>query len=449
MRFFELSEKKINFYIFLLAFTFAITCMFVAREIIIPNMDWNGIDGHLAGDPQLYHKAAALKAEDMKRNGLLKFELRPDSSGPAGVTSLMYLFFDSVVGVVILNALLHALSVLICYLILSNWFLPKYSLIGAMPLLFSPYFMVWFSQINKDSYAIAGALLVIYGSLELIKKATLDSNKHNYLSGVVIISSGAFLTSLVRPYINQIHFVSLLVIFLTPLIFRRVKKWKTFLLSVLLVLFVVRVQSTGATSDQTIDSFKEFIQTPALKANETIVDKCFAKVSSENWRNDFSVGYINEKIKGIVGQRCNIFRLLYTQTNPNTLFSIVDYDILPGSTSEAFAYLPRAVSLGVFAPWPNMWSYIFTKRFSIFYMIAPVEALVLYLGLCFLFYWVFKTKQFLILGPVFMSFSVMGIYGLSTPFVGVLYRYRYSWWMLLIGLGIGAILTVLQKRKIE
>ncbi|MES2803333.1 MAG: hypothetical protein V4654_12635 [Bdellovibrionota bacterium] len=457
---FDWPSKKVNFCIFLFAFTFAIACMLTAREIIIPRMNWNGVDGHLAGDPQLYHKVANQKAEEMRRDGLSAFELRPDSSGPAGIASLVYLFFDSVYGVVVVNAMLHALSVLLCYLILSNWFSPKFSLLGAIPLFLSPYQMIWFSQINKDSYAVTSALLVIYGALELIKKATQNLDKSNYVLGVVTICSGSVLAGLVRPYLNQINFVVLLLVFLTPLFLRKIKNWKIYLPVIFLVLFVIKVQSTGATSDKTIDSFKNFVWSPeitqSLTQSETqssekslsVVDKCYISVSVGTWQNDFFVGYVNDKIRGLIGQRCNMFTYLYSQKDvPNTIDSIVDYDILPSSTTQAFAYFPRAASYGIFAPWPSDWLFIFKKRFSFIYMIAPVEAFCLYLGLLFLLYWIYTEKQFLAIVPIFISFSVMGIYGLSTPFLGSLYRFRYAWWMLLIGLGIGALLTVLQKKK--
>lgn len=447
------SAKKINLYIFLFAFTFAIVCMFTAREIIIPRMNWNGIDGHLAGDPQLYHKVATKKAEEMRQKGLSVFELRPGSSGPAGIASLMYLFFNSVYAVVILNALLHALSVLLCYLILSNWFSPKISLIGAIPMFLSPYQMIWFSQINKDSYAVTSALLIIYGVVRIIKKATQNFNKSNYAFGTVAICSGSVLAGLVRPYMNQINFVVLLLVFLTPLVLRKVKSWKIYLPVVVLVLFVIKMQSTGATSDQTIDSFKDFVLTPEMTETQkpvkilNVVDKCLISLSNNNWKNDFLPNYVNDKIKGLLGQRCSIFTILYNQTDLNTLDSIVDDHILPGSTSEAFAYFPRAFSLGIFAPWPNKWLHVFEKRFSFFYLIAPIEAFFLYLGLLFLLYWIYVEKQFLAIVPVFISFSVMAIYGISIPFLGALYRYRYAWWMLLLGLGISAFLTVLQKKK--
>lgn len=452
------SAKKINLYIFLFAFTFAIVCMFTAREIIIPRMNWNGIDGHLAGDPQLYHNLAKEMAADMKKNGMSAFVLRPWGSGAAGIASLVYLVSDSVYGIVVINALLHALSVLVCYLILSNWFSRRISLLGSIPLLLSPYNMIWFSQINKDSYAVTSALLIIFGAVKLIKSTNHKFDKSGFAWSILAVLLGSVLASVVRPYVNQINLVVLLLVFLTPLVLGKIKNWKIYLPAVLLLLGAMKIQSKGATSDQTIDNFKTFVWTPdKAKAQSqaegsekglSVVDKCYISVSDGTWKNDFIVQFVNDKVRGLVGQRCNIFTFLYSEKNLNTLDSIVDYDILPNSTMQAFAYFPRAASYGIFAPWPSNWFFIFKKRFSFIYVIAPIEAFFIYLGLLFLFYWAYVEKQFLVLVPIFISFSVMGIYGLSTPFLGALYRYRYPWWMLLLGLGIGAILTLKKKKDV-
>lgn len=435
--------------VYLAAFLFAFIAMTVARELVIPRMNWNAVAGHLAGDPQLYHKAAEWQKQNMEKMGIRVFQLRPDSSGPAGIASLSYYFFDSIYGVVFLNALLHATSVLLMFLLLCIFFSRKVALVSCSPILVSPYFMVWFSQINKDSYSIAGSLFILYGVTSLVQMAVRDaSNFYRYSKLVVTVIFGILLIALVRPYLNQIYLLSVTLIFLGVIFIRKFRVYWGFVFSMLLLSLLMKTFSTGATSDEVLESFKYFsVTSPGgvvdnyqARPESEVANRCFRSISAEGWRDDVSLSFVNNKIKAILGHRCLIFTLLETQSNPTTLNSIVDTDIMPSSTFATLRYLPRAVVYGIFSPWPDRWFYVFNVRSSIFYVIAPVEAAILYIGLCFLIYWIVSGKRWMALVPVFFAIVVMSVYGLSTPFIGSLYRYRYTWWMLMISMGLGAII---------
>lgn len=68
---------------------------------------------------------------------------------------------------VLLNAVLHGLSAAVM-MILMRWFPRRTSIIATLPLAISPYMIVWFSQINKDTFTLAGTLLFIYGLLKVL-----------------------------------------------------------------------------------------------------------------------------------------------------------------------------------------------------------------------------------------------------------------------------------------
>lgn len=439
-----LDKYKTRWLVFTIAFLFALVAMIAAREIVISKMNLVAESGNLAGDPQVYNTVALKKLSQMEAEGLKEFEFRPEGSGPAGIASLSYYFFDSVYGVIVINALLHALSVLCIFLILSFWFHRNIAFVASIPFLVSPYMMVWYSQINKDSYAGAGSLLLILGFLKLLHVEGFKK----YAQAALIALSGVLLIFLVRPYLNKINFMFFTCVFLVSLFFSKYKKSVLYILFSSLVLIAMLLMCRGVVSDQTIESFQYYSfkeESDLFKGD--IVRQCLKNVSVETWQANSKISFIDNNLKALSGQRCLIFTLLNDKTNKTTLDSMVDYDILPNSTLEALAYLPRAAAYGNFAPWPDRWLYVFNKHLSMFYLIVPFETLILYLGYIaiFLNFLCQQKKQWTILVPIFISMGVMSIYGMSTPFIGALYRYRYPWWMLMIGLSIISIIQVSSK----
>jgi hypothetical protein len=72
----------------------------------------------------------------------------------------------------------------------------------------------------------------------------------------------------------------------------------------------------------------------------------------------------------------------------------------------------------------------------------------MWVGLVGLFFWVMRSSQFSLSVPIICSVSVMTIFAMSIPFLGALYRYRYPWWILLIGLGLAACSDLLSRRSV-
>jgi hypothetical protein len=166
-------------------------------------------------------------------------------------------------------------------------------------------------------------------------------------------------------------------------------------------------------------------------------------VDDGHWQTvRFVPNFVDKGLRSAMVQRCWIFTLIEVEGNIATQNSFLDMDRIPASALEALAYLPRAALLGVLAPWPDRWAYVLNNQFSMFYVVAPVEAAVLYGGLIGLTFWLLRSRAWGALVPVCISVSVMAIYGAATPYLGALYRYRYPWWMLLICMGMAALLSM-------
>jgi hypothetical protein len=101
--------------------------------------------------------------------------------------------------------------------------------------------------------------------------------------------------------------------------------------------------------------------------------------------------------------------------------------------------------LGVFSPWPDQWMYVLKQRPSIFYTIAPIEALLMYSGLLVVLLWVVGGGAISILIPFAMALPIVTIIGMATPFIGALYRYRYPWCMLPTCIGLAASIKMARR----
>jgi len=440
-----MADRKIYLLllVFCAVFLYALGAMTIAREIVTPRMMPTSIDGHIPGDPYYYHTIALEKAQQMRTNGIQTFEVHLKGQGSAGIASLLYFLRGGIYSIVTLNAFLHALSCIVMILIVYNWFSFRTSILSTIPLIISPYSIFWLSQINKDSYALIGYLLFLFGILGIIKNNKLNKK---YLFFTLICIAGTLIIWIVRPYVNQILLPITSVLFLATItIFTKngihTQKFSIVICAGFILLSLVFL-GKGAESDQTLDSLNDW------QSASIISGECYANIKSIEWeKNQFLHEYLSEKIKAMMINRCIAFLIFKNNPNETTKSSFVDTDFLPKSSLEAIAYIPRAMAIGILSPWPDRWLYIFYKERSFFYTIVPLEAALLYLGLVGLCIWLQRRREYSILIPMALSATVMTVYGMSMPFLGALYRYRYPWWMVLICLGLACLMDIYQSKS--
>ena len=191
-------------WIFIGVFIYALTAMAVSREFLIP-LFFTSVEGHIQGDPYYYHMLAMDKMAAIQAGGIREFELRPKGQGSAGAASLAYLAYENPYSIVFINALLHGISAVVMALILLRWFPLRTTVIAIIPLVISPHMMIWFSQVNKDSFALVGALLFMYGFMRLVSADEKSLVRSGWISLLALVA-GIVLLWVVRPYVNQILF---------------------------------------------------------------------------------------------------------------------------------------------------------------------------------------------------------------------------------------------------
>jgi hypothetical protein len=118
--------------------------------------------------------------------------------------------------------------------------------------------------------------------------------------------------------------------------------------------------------------------------------------------------------------------------------SNVDTDVPFSDVSDFLLYLPRALQIGLTAPFPSLWNAEgSTKVNSLMRRVAAFEMCAVYLALIFVPYalWLYRRKVEIWLAFTF-SIILMLVYTYSMPNIGTLYRTRYGFLMTLVGIGI-------------
>jgi hypothetical protein len=119
--------------------------------------------------------------------------------------------------------------------------------------------------------------------------------------------------------------------------------------------------------------------------------------------------------------------------------STIDPQIRFESWSQVIRYLPRALEIALFTPFPNTWFESGAKVGRFGRMLSGFETLVIYLIYVLIAVGMWRRKLSLAAWYLFsISLASMLALSLVTANLGALYRLRYPFWMLLIILGVGA-----------
>jgi hypothetical protein len=458
----KITSPRGYYWLFFVALLYCVVSLATIREFLVPALFPFSKNGIIPGDASYYDAIAQDMSQKIQAVGFSAFELHPNGQGAAGIVSIIYWATDRTsIGVILLNSILHAASVVLLSKIVRLWFTKRVAILSTIPLLVSPYMMLWFSQINKESFALFGSLAITYGLTSIVcasEKTTARSLAVSTLLGV----AGVVVVWTVRPYINQ-ALMPVAVTLMSFALIARLTKFKkhqlqsTFLvfMSYLAVTFSLIHFDKGAASDDTIESFFVFKNSGSTLGNQAerinsleVSEKCLNNISENEWKDaEFLHRYINDRLKAMMGQRCMIFTILETHTDPTTLKSIVDINILPKSSVEAISYLPKAALLGFFSPFPHQWYLTNDGQISLFYLVASVETFLLYIFAPCLIWWSTRQRLYLIAIPISISLAVMTLYGMAIPFLGAMYRYRYPWWSIVFALCFAAFISLICNRS--
>jgi len=430
----------------LCVYVYALGIMSLFQFVILPHIEPTTKDGLIGGDPQYYHQLATELTRRILTRGWGSWNLRPDGQGNVGIIAILYALIVPKPWIIIpLNALLHSFASVFLISICRQFFSLKQAIISSLFFIISPYQMHWFSQPNKDSFAVAGSFALIYGWMVVLKEVGKKKQKE-YWQGLLLIFLGMLIISIVRPYLVSIlNGLNLLIIsgliislFLSKIRHSTLSGRSVILRSAFLVglwIFLLPF-SSGASSDATIRSMEEQIGT----------------FSYFTWKTSKWIPETVEKrLYAIAKHRQFIYKGVESHSNPTTHKMLVDDKRPIKNAVDFLKYFPRALQIALFSPFPKDWIVFHTAGpRSVFRISTTIEMFIAYVTFVALgFGLVINIWNPALIVPTIYSCIVMTIYSYAVPHIGVLYRYRYPFFVLLITLGFSFTLNLFLNRQLR
>src|SRR4029078_6274594 len=119
---------------------------------------------------------------------------------------------------------------------------------------------------------------------------------------------------------------------------------------------------------------------------------------------------------GIAVIQRNTFRDLLTDKNLNTREALIDLDVSLHNVKDVVAYVPRALQIGLLAPFPTQWAILGVPSRSVFRNFSTIEMVLVYFSIIALLLNVraFKHHPELYVG-VWYSLAIITVYAIATP----------------------------------
>lgn len=453
--------------VFLFCLLFGLATQLVLLPLLAPG--WHGGHGLLAGtDATLYHRLAAEMADRIRASGWGEWRLRPDGQGLIGLLAALYAVTMSEPVVLLpLNAALHATGALLLFGILRRFAPARTAAIATLPFVLAPSAATWYAQILKDGFSIVGALLFLEAWLVAGEAAESPGagGWRKGASAVAIAVAGFAMAWLVRP-----HMVQLLTLVGLGLLAvgaatglgnlavspadrsdgRSLRRFLPTLASRVAILLIavpfgragIPTESAPAPAPAKVRPDRPHpdgtVGDPSGRAapgEAVLVPEGRPVLPDEPWR---PTGWLPRGVEDrlfTLAKAREIFVTRFPDARTN-----VDVDVQFRSAGDIARYAPRALVVGLFSPFPSVWlgrgsqaSTGFMRR------VAAAETVVTYAALAVfplaLLRWRRRPEFWTV---ILFALAFVLIYGLIVANVGTLYRERFGFLSLLVGLGICA-----------
>lgn len=380
---------------------------------VFPNtFDQNGIAITFAIDGTTYQRVAGDLVEEWRRNGFTAW-LNAKAPLHSRLHSLSFAIFGKLLGHNILAAeplnLFYYLAILICvYFLGREGFNAQTGFIAASIVALWPSFLFYSTQLIRDPLSIA-CLLALLLVLVLVL-----SREFAWRKGIAIGSAGALLATLFWLSRGNMWNIVLVAIAITVvmLVIQMLREKRFKIGNALVMLFVIATVLLVPTR----------LESTTLSGVRPPLTPLAIPTATQPGPPQ---GVLTTAIKQISTRRAG-FRLYTARA------SDIDPDVQFSSTGEILRFIPRALVIGFFAPFPRMWiesgSFGFATR-----VLSGLETLAMYFlyvaaGLC-----VWRERRNLKMWLFFLV-ATMGMLALGLVVVnaGALFRLRYAFWILMI-----------------
>ena len=469
---------KVWFIFFLYSLGISVTVQFLILPILLPqfHMGHGLLDG---GDWTFYHSRAVDLSNKIKEHGWHFWQLKPQGFGLIGFISAIYSFTGIFEPYVLIPffSLLHSLGAICIVLFIEKLNSNRgVSFLSAMPFLVFPSSLLWVSQILKDIFTINGTLIILLALTWILN----IPNRYNFffifnkLLGIYFTMFFGFIAIwLVRPYFVQISFIFVVISFFTInliLVFKILKKNlpKLYIIFILLTQYFLIIsinylpglkshniddgtmlnkipmpvfnEEKSEQSEKTVTKIVEFVPDTETKIEyEQEQKEDLIKIKFKEWKSSTLLPtFFDNELKKLYYQRSYFYSV---QSGANSTY---DYGKDLNSLEELVKYIPRAIQIGLFSPFPKSWFAEHPSQLSkLMHIITGMEMLFIYICLLgfiiSLFIWKKKIEFWMF---VCFSFYFILIPSYAIPNIGSLIRYRYGAIMLLAAIGISTFLKL-------
>ena len=393
-----------------LAFIYAVILGLTVQKLILPLVpSLHAEHGLLQKDAIYFHTVAVQLAERIRTIGWSEWMLFPanGATGNVGLLAALYaLLGPNPAWFIPFAAAAHATGATIIYLLgpllwpggVGRWG----GLVAATLFVVFPSALLSYGQISKDAFSIAGTLIIVYVWLRALPSLGVPACYKRLLPLMVI---GIALVWCVRPYMLSILTLGLAVTFIIivalAIIRRRfISEWKAMLLGGACVVLILAAA----------------IWLPKVPNVENFAVEA-AAVEDWHWKSSEWVPAPIDKAL----ERMSMIRVRFVAHGALVgAGSQIDVNYLPDSVSSAIAYAPRAVMVGLFAPFPSTW----TERMNLFRVVGAMETMLWYLlvpGMILAL--VLRPSQSMFVGMIVCGI-IITFYSYVQSNVGTLYRVR-------------------------
>ena len=410
--------------VFALAFFYALSVGLLIQLVMLPFVTPALDAGHgllKGGDWVWFHQEAVQLANRIHHEGWVVWELRPQGNAPIGIAAAAYALTGISEPWVLmpLNASLFAVGATCLYMMFALIASHQLAFAATMPYVIFPSAAVIFGQIHKDVWSIAGFALVALVWARFAAYSMLGWKDAGIQ--VMFALTGVLLILLVRPYLVQIVLAaSILAVFvIIQPAFTRTKRsvqwWAGVFLSLALLVFFVKSPS-------------------GTEVSETVKPAAWEPTAGEpaGWTRTELIPVSVDNVLSIVAGIRRGFSEGYPHAGSN-----IDTEVKFRSAADVASYMPRALQIALFSPFPDMWRGSgFSPGADHMRLVSGIEMAFTYLllpGVVFLF--MCRGLH----GPttlVFIQAIVPAIIlAMVVSNIGTLYRMRFVNMQMLNGLG--------------
>ncbi len=445
-------------YLWLFAFCFATTTALLFTKIALPMLpSLNGGSGLLKNDAVFFQQSAILLADTIQTHGWSTWSIwstQTNTSGNVGILSALYALFGSHDPALIIpiNAFFHASSAYLLLLIGREIWPGRIGnfggLIAAGLFIIFPSALSWYSQPLKDSYVIAGTLLVLYALVRLLEPPSIKRGVLN----LVWLMVGICLIVFVKPYYIKLLLVIVttitLIIIAWAIWMRAPHRYRLIFFYLIATSLTIGVSKwipqtylNGMTYENYTASQSNIATSQSNIATSQSNIATSQSIKAWSWKStSYLPDIVNRYLETAARTRLGLIQ--YNQAvGANTL---IDGDHIPDSIFSIITYLPRALQVGLFTPFPNTW----LENPSLPKLGVIAETMIWYfIAIGVLLTLLYRRSIQLSITLIFALFFIT-VFSFVGPNVGTLYRSRYAFEFLMILIGVVGWISFISRRYI-